>query len=293
MNNATAADTTPVPFAGHEEKEVRRGFRPGWLFWVTGAVIILYILVAIFSPLIATHDPVALDNAAPFSSPSREHLMGTDKSGRDTFSRVVYGSRSTLLGAFSVVVIASVVGLLYGLSTAYIGGRFDSVMMRVLDVVLAFPSLILAILFVGVLGPGLQNAILGVGLVYVPAVTRVVRAQALIEKQQQYVAAARLLGYSNLRIMFCHIFPNTTSQLLVQISVLLPYAIVDITALSFLGLGVQPPSPDWGNMLAEAQQNLIFAPWMAIFPSLAIILLVLSWNILGTRVRQLLDPKKN
>ncbi len=162
--------------------------------------------------------------------------------------------------------------------------------MRASDILLSFPSLIMAILFVAAFGPGLTPVVIGLALVYMPTAARIVRSQVRIQKAEQYVEAGRILGFSAPRIAFRHVLPNCMSQIVVQASIVLPYAIVDLAALSFLGLGVQPPTPDWGNMLAEAQKSLILAPWMAIFPALAIILLVLAWNILGARVRHHLDP---
>ena len=207
-------------------------------------------------------------------------------------SRLLVGTRYTLLGGLGVMAIASLGGFVWGLLTAYLGGWFDRVSLRVFDTILSFPPLIVAISLVAALGPGLLPVVIGVGIGYLPAIARIIRSEALVQRSQQYVAAAEGLGYSTLRIVFRHIMPNTTSQIIVQASVNLPYAIIDIAGLSFLGLGIQPPTPDWGTMLAEGQRDLLFAWWMVVFPGAAVSTLVLAWNIFGARLRAALDPKR-
>jgi peptide/nickel transport system permease protein len=262
------------------------------LLILTGAIIAIYILIALIGPWITPQDPFASHPGLNYTSPNSHFLMGTDKEGRDEFSRLLYGTRYTLIGAFGVMSIAALLGFIYGLVTAYVGGRIDGFSMRLFDLILSFPPLVMAIVLVATFGPGLYAVVIGVGIGYLPAIARIIRSEAMVQTQQQYVAACQGLGYSPLRIIFRHIMPNTTSQIIVQISMNLPYAIIDIAGLSFLGFGIQPPTPDWGSMLAEGQRDLIFAPWLVIFPSAAITILVLAWNIFGARLRRALDPKR-
>jgi peptide/nickel transport system permease protein len=271
---------------------VIRSARNNKLLVVSGAVIAIYILLAIIGPYITPQDPFQSNPGENYASPSWEHWFGTDKEGRDVFSRMLYGARYTMIGAFAVMGIAAVGGFIYGLVTAYVGGWFDRASMRLFDLILSFPPLIIAIILVATFGPGLAPVVIGVGIGYLPAIARIIRSEALIQRSQQYVAAGVGLGYSTLRIVFRQIMPNCTSQIIVQLSMNLPYAIIDIAGLSFLGFGVQPPTPDWGSMLAEGQSVLVFAPWLVVFPSAAITILVLSWNVFGARLRRALDPKR-
>jgi peptide/nickel transport system permease protein len=278
--------------AAARRRGVLRYARRHKLLVISGAVIGLYVLAAVIGPYITPHDPFESHPGLNYHGPSSTYWFGNDKEGRDIFSRLLYGARYTLIGAFAVVGIAAVGGFIYGLLTAYIGGWFDRVSMRLFDLVLSIPPLVIAIMLVAVFGPGLGPVVVGVGIGYLPAIARIIRSEALVQRSQQYVAAGRGLGYSAPRIVFRHILPNCTSQIIVQVSMNLPYAIIDIAGLSFFGFGVQPPTPDWGSMLAEGQQDLLFAPWMVIFPGLAVTGLVLCWNIFGARLRHALDPTK-
>ncbi len=262
------------------------------LLVLSGGIIGMYVLAGLLGPFVTPHDPFASNPGLNFHSPDSTFWFGTDKEGRDVFSRLLYGARYTLIGAFSVVAIAAIGGFVYGLVTAYTGGLFDRLSMRLFDLILSVPPLVLAIVLVASFGPGLKPVVIGVGIGYLPAIARIIRSEALVQRSQQYVAAARGLGFSGRRIVFRHIMPNCTSQIIVQMAMNLPYAIIDIAGLSFLGFGVQPPTPDWGGMLAEGQSDLLFAPWMVIFPSIAVTILVLSWNIFGARLRRALDPKR-
>jgi ABC-type dipeptide/oligopeptide/nickel transport system permease subunit len=206
-------------------------------------------------------------------------------------SRVIVGTRYTLLGGFGVMAIAALGGFLYGLVTAYVGGWFDRLSMRVFDLMLSVPPLITAFVLVAIMGPGLGPVVLGVGLGYLPAIARIIRSEALIERSNQYVTAAQGLGYSAPRIVFGQMMPNVTSQIIVQASMNLPYAIIDIAGLSFLGFGIQPPTPDWGTMLAEGSRVVDLAPWIVLAPSVAVTTLVLAWNVFGARLRRALDPR--
>ena len=257
---------------------------------LSAAFVILFVVIAIIGPWIAPQDPNQINPGENYVPPSSGHWLGTDRSGRDLFSRLIVGTRMALLGAFAVVVIDVGLGTIYGLVAGYLGGWVDNLMMRVADILLSFPSLIMGVLFVAIFGPGLIPVVVGLALVYMPTAARVVRSQVRIQSKEQYVEAGRMLGYSPTRIAVRHILPNCLSQIIVQASIVLAYAVVDLAALSFLGLGVQPPTPDWGNMLAEAQKSMLLAPWLAIFPAIAIIVLVLAWNVFGARLRYHLDP---
>jgi len=258
----------------------------------SGVMIALYVVLGMVGPWLAPYDPNALDPGRNLEPPSPAHWMGTDQSGRDVFSRWLVAAGYTLVGAFGVVLIAAVGGFVYGLTTAYVGGRFDALSMRFFDLMFAFPPLVVAIILVATFGPGLATVVVGVGFGYLPAIARIIRSEAIIQREQQYVAAAQGLGYSPGRIIFRHIMPNCTSQIIVQVSINLPYAIIDLAGLSFLGFGIQPPDADWGKMLAEGQQVVLFAPWLVLFPSIAIIVLVLNWNVFGAQLRRALDPRQ-
>jgi peptide/nickel transport system permease protein len=262
------------------------------LLVATGLIVAAYLFIAVFGPLLAPYDPNQSHPGSNYASPGGEFLLGTDKAGRDILSRMLYGARSTLLGAFAVMLIATLGGFMYGLTTAYVGGWFDRISMRLFDLILSFPPLVLAIVLVASLGPGLLPVVIGVGVGYLPAIARIIRSEALVQRGEQYVAAGRGLGYSGPRIVLRHMMPNCTSQIIVQASLNVPYAIIDIAGMSFLGFGVQPPTADWGAMLAEGQKSLLFAPWLAIIPSIAIVVFVLTWNIFGARLRRALDPKE-
>jgi peptide/nickel transport system permease protein len=292
MAQATAVPLQPAVSVTVQPRSRTRLLMQDRLLLLTGAIIGLYILIGLIGALIVPQNPLTSHPGLNFHAPDTQFLMGTDKEGRDVFSRLLYGTRFTLIGAFGVMSIAALVGFVLGLVTAYVGGWLDSLAMRLFDVILSFPPLVLAIVLVATFGPGLYSVIIGVGIGYMPAIARIIRSEAMVQSKQQYVAAAQGLGYSPLRIIFGHIMPNTTSQIIVQASMNLPYAIIDIAGLSFLGFGIQPPTPDWGTMLAEGQRDILFAPWLVIFPGALITILVLSWNIFGARLRRGLDPKR-
>src|ERR1700730_5542883 len=296
MRSAEMAETAlarPVmaPIVKTQRTRLERALHDRLLL-LTGSVIVIYVLVGLIGPLIAPQGPYTSHPGFNFHPPDGHFLLGTDKEGRDVLSRLLYGTRFTLIGAFGVMAIAALIGFIYGLVTAYVGGWFDSLSMRLFDVILSFPPLVLAIVLVATFGPGLYSVIIGVGIGYLPAIARIIRSEAMVQRNQQYVAAAEGLGFSAMRIIFGHIMPNTTSQIIVQASMNLPYAIIDIAGLSFLGFGIQPPTPDWGGMLAEGQRDLLFAPWLAIAPAAAITVLVLAWNVFGARLRRAVDPKR-
>jgi len=260
---------------------------------VAGAVVVVLLLLMVVLPQLFTgQDPIDQDLKASLQPPGAEHLLGTDKQGRDNWARVVYGAQATLLGALIVVLVSGVIGIPLGLVSGFYGGRVDNLIMRSLDMLLAFPALLLAILIVSTFGRGLTTAALALGIVYVPAIARVVRSVTLVQRNQAYVEAARAQGFPQRRIIFRHILPNITSPIIVQSSVDLAYAILDIAALSFLGLGVQPPDPDWGSMVSEGRAFMLLSPWTAVFGGLAIMVAVIAFNLVGDGLRAQFDPRQ-
>lgn len=271
-------------------------------------ILAILILIAITSPWIAPYDPVVpmMDLKPPESVKARQspcihlfgcpedqpqHIAGIDGNVRDQFSRLLYGARLSLMIGFSTVTFAIIIGTVLGAVAGYTGGWADNVIMRVMDVLLAFPSLLLAIAIVTVLGPGLINALLAIGIVSIPAYARVVRASVLSVREMEYVSATRALGGSNLQILFFRILPNALTPLIVQGTLGIATAILDAAALSFLGLGAQPPTPEWGSMLGAERNQVFTAPHLVFLPGFAIALTVLSFNLLGDGLRDALDPR--
>jgi peptide/nickel transport system permease protein len=217
--------------------------------------------------------------------------MGTDEFGRDVLSRVIWGAQASLQAGATAASIALIVGLVLGMLAAYYGGRTDNLIMRCMDVVLAFPYILLAIAVVAILGPGLRNAMIAIGIVYVPHYARVVRGAVLSVRARDYVEAARALGAPDRRVMWRHVLPNTLAPVIVQTTLNVGSAIIDTAGLSFLGLGTQPPTPDWGNMLQAGRSYVIDSPWIATFPGLAILVTVLAFNLMGDALRDAFDPR--
>jgi peptide/nickel transport system permease protein len=256
-----------------------------------GILISLIALVSALAPLVAPYDPDRQELSASLAQPSAAHILGTDKLGRDLASRLAYGGRTTLLSALLVVALSTAAGTGLGLLAGYKGGWVDSLVSRVFDVLLAFPALLLALVVAAAFGRGIENAILSLSIVYVPMITRLVRSACLVERKLPYVEAGRALGYSSARIMFRHILPNVAPLLLVQVAIDFGYSILDLAAMSFLGLGVQPPASDWGAMLAEARDTLLVAPRLALAPGLAIMAVVVSFNLLGDALKERLERR--
>lgn len=260
-------------------------------------VFVALIVIAVFAPLIAPHDPTAQARDALLVPPvwldggSATYLLGTDAIGRDILSRLLFGARFSLFIGLVVVTIALTGGIALGLVAGFFGGWVDSVIMRVMDVVLAFPSLLLALVLVAILGPGLTNAMIAIALVLQPHFARLTRAAVMVEKNREYVMAARVAGASKLRLMFRTILPNCLGPLIVQGTLSFSNAILDAAALGFLGMGAQPPTPEWGTMLAEAREFILRAPWVVTFPGIAILITVLAINLVGDGLRDALDPK--
>lgn len=263
--------------------------RPAALF---GLIIIgLFLLAAVAAPLLATHPPDEADFFRARQQPSAEHWLGTDELGRDLFSRLIYGARISLQIGLVAVGIGLSVGVPVGLVAGYYGGAVDNVIMRVMDIMLSFPSILLAIGLVSVLGPGLNNAVIAVGIVSIPAYVRQVRASVLSVKELDYVAGAQALGASDARILSLHVLPQCISPILVQSSLQIAAAILAAAGLGFLGLGAPPDVPEWGTMLARGRTYIFSAAHMSTFPGLAIMLVVMGFNLVGDALRDALDPR--
>ena len=246
---------------------------------------------AVFAPVLAPRDPLDQSFPRQLQPPSWGYPLGTDEFGRDMLSRIIFGARIALGIGGLAVGIAVALGVPFGLVAGYFGGRLDTAIMRTMDVLLAFPYLLLALIVVTLLGFGLTNVMIAVGLVYVPQYSRIVRSVALSVRERLYVEAAHAMGGSTLRIMFRHVLPNCLAPIIVQTTLSLGWAIVNAAGLSFLGLGAQPPTPEWGAMLTSGREYMRNAPWITTFPGLAILLTALGFNLLGDGLRDALDPR--
>ena len=265
---------------------------------VAGLVVfVLLVLTAIFAPVLAPHDPTTQYRDAFLLPPvwqdggRAEFLLGTDAVGRDMLSRLIFGAQYSLFIGIVVVAISLIGGVVIGLVAGFFGGWVDGLIMRVMDVILAFPSLLLALVLVAVLGPGLTNAMIAIAIVYQPHFARLTRAAVMGEMRREYVTAARVAGAGNIRLMFKTILPNCLGPLIVQATLSFSSAVLDSAALGFLGMGAQPPAPEWGTMLAEAREFILRAWWVVTFPGLAILISVLAINMMGDGLRDALDPK--
>jgi peptide/nickel transport system permease protein len=266
-------------------------FRRNPLGLVGLGIIVSLLIVAAFAPLIATHDPIAQELASRLQPMSSAHWLGTDALGRDIFSRIVYGSRITLFIVVLVVVTVGPMGLLIGATAGYFGGYVDTVLMRVTDVFLAFPRLILALAFVAALGPGLENAVIAIACTAWPPYARVARAETLLVRKSDYIAAVRLLGASNLRIILRHVVPICVPSVIVRTTLDMAGIILTAAGLGFLGLGAQPPLPEWGAMISAGREQIFDQWWVATFPGIAICLCTLGFNLFGDGLRDVLDAK--
>ncbi len=258
-----------------------------------GAIIILiFIVVALFAPLIAPFDPYAINAKIILQAPSSAHWMGTDEFGRDILSRIIFGSRISLYVGMFAVGLGTVVGAVFGLISGYFGGKTDYIIQRVTDTLMAIPMLVLALAMVAVLGSSLQNVVIALSIAIAPTASRVVRSSALSLREVPFVDAARNLGFTDMRILFRHVLPSCIAPFIIIATATLGSAILSEASLSFLGLGVPPPEPSWGAMLSgNTQRYMRGAPWLAIFPGLAITVVVFGFNFLGDALRDVLDPK--
>ena len=298
---AKGAANTDTAITGVETRTRLTDFRRAFVgnkLAVAGLVVLsIFILMGIFAPLIAPYDPISDQNLSEkFAPPSAGHLLGQDELGRDILSRVIYGARLSLTAGLAAVTLATVAGTIVGVTAGYAGRWIDAILMRLMDVILAFPSILLAIVIVTILGRSLTNALLAIGIVYIPQMARVVRSAVISVRERDYVEAERALGAGHARIVTSAILPNSLTPLVVQATLTLAVAILDVAALSFLGLGATAPSPEWGAMLTDAFRSgfgvFTTGQHAIIFPGIAIALSVLSVNFIGDGLRDALDPRR-
>jgi peptide/nickel transport system permease protein len=276
--------------ASSDRAMLRAVRRPAAIAGLVIAACFLVLVVA--APWLAPYDPYDQDLSSSLAQPSAEHLFGADQYGRDVLSRVMFGTRTALLAIIAADGIALVLGSLFGLVAGFAGGRTDSAIMRLVDVMLAFPYLLLALIIVAALGPSLTNSIIAIGIIYLPQYARLMRGQVIAVQGLDFVWAARAIGASRARIMLRHVLPNSLSPVLVMATLQSGSVVVETAGLSFLGLGAQPPSPDWGALLADGHGYFLSAWWIATFPGLAIFLVVLAFNLVGDALRDQLDPRR-
>ncbi len=294
MTVAGPLELDSLPPAGpwwvtHRRRQLRRLLRNRTA--VIGAVIVLGVIVAaLLAPVVAPYDPLAI-GTQPLAPPSWSHPFGTDDLGRDVLTRVLYGARISPIVGIVPVLIATTIGIVLGLVAGFLSGVVDNVIMRLIDVLLAFPGIVLAIAVVAILGPGLVNAMIAVGVAYIPVFARVVRGSILVEKEREYINAARLSGARTSRILFRELLPNVMGPVIVLGTLSIAGAILACAGLSFVGLGAQLPTPEWGAMLSQGRNYLPDQWWMATFPGLAIAITVLGINLLGDGLREIFDPR--
>ncbi|MFD2214060.1 nickel transporter permease [Metabacillus endolithicus] len=295
---AELAKNTPNPLNTTVEEQVTPPWKEAWksfcknkLALVGLGIVIFFIILAILAPVIAPYGFKEQELSKRLLAPSSEHWFGTDDFGRDILSRILYGARISLWVGFFSVLGSAVFGTLLGIIAGYYGRWVDSIISRIFDIMLAFPSILLAIAVVAILGPSLQNALIAIAIINIPNFGRLVRSKVLSVKQEEYIMAARAVGMKDNRILFRHILPNSMTPIIVQATLAIATAIIEAAALGFLGLGAQAPNPEWGKMLSDSKQYLVQAPWTLFFPGLAIMLTVLGFNLMGDGLRDVLDPK--
>ncbi|TKT78293.1 ABC transporter permease [Aquamicrobium sp. LC103] len=265
--------------------------RGGAFTWLGFGLLCAIVLMAVFAPLIAPYDPLEQDIVNRLLPPSPEFWLGTDSYGRDVLSRLIYGARVSLVVGIVAIAIAMVIGTAMGILAGYIGGRFDAFVMAIVDIMLSFPSLLLGMLVAAVLGASLENLIIAIAITEIAPFARLARAPTLVLKEQDFIQATRAMGCSHSRIMGVHIVPNIMSEILVMASLWMATAIRTEASLSFIGLGVKPPTPTWGGMIREGFENILEAWWLAVFPSIFVFVTVLALNLLGDGLRDATDPK--
>lgn len=272
-------------------KKSLSGLKSSTIAIIGVSIILFFAVLAVFAPILAPYDPYQTDLESTYQAPSRHHLFGTDHVGRDIFSRVIYGTRIAFGITLLVVAIELVLSVPLALISTYIGGMFDEVVMRIMDVIISIPHLLLAIVIVALMGPSLRNAIIAISISYMPMLARLVRSVSLSIKEEPYIEACHVLRFGSPRIVFYHIFPNIVSVIIIQLSLDLGFALIDMASLSFLGLGVQPPQASWGAMLSLGKAYLLHSPWMTIFPGICIALLVFGFNLFGIGLGDILNPR--
>ncbi|GAB5377415.1 MAG: ABC transporter permease [Acuticoccus sp.] len=268
-----------------------KAFNANKTSWIGLGLFLFVCVLAILAPWIAPYDPIDQSILDRLKPPSAGHWFGTDFYGRDTLSRILYGARISLTIGLMAIGIALVIGSVIGVTAGYFGGVFDIIVMQIMDVLLAFPSLILGLIIVAMLGPSAENLIIAIALTAIPPFARIARAPTISIKEREFVEAGRALGYSDMRLIFGHILPNILPEILVMGSLWLATAIRVEASLAFIGLGVAPPTPTWGGMIREGFENILDSVWLAVFPSLAILLVVFSLNLLGDGLRDAIDPR--
>jgi peptide/nickel transport system permease protein len=291
VDTAVAVEVAQEATIGHRKNALQRFFRHPT--GVVGLAIIgFFIVISLLAPVLQPYDAARDRNLrARLNPPSAEHWFGTDELGRDMFTRVWHGGRISLRVGLIAVAVAVVIGTLLGLVAGYVGGWIDTGIVWLVDILMAFPGILLAIAIVAVLGPSLTNAMIAISVTQIPRYARIIRSVVLSLRESEYVQAARALGSSPVRIVAQHILPNSLSPLVVQLTLSIGVAILDVAALGFLGLGAQPPNPEWGLMIRDGFAQFLRAPWMSIFPGLAIYLSVVGFNLLGDAIRDVLDPR--
>jgi len=286
-----AAAPPPPSRVGAALAATLRAFNTNKASWIGLAIFLAVVLAAILAPLIAPHDPLDQDVLDRLKPPSHEHLLGTDYYGRDTLSRLLYGARISLVIGAASTLIAMAAGTLIGMLAGWHGGRLDTITMQAMDMLLAFPSLILGLIIVAMLGPSMANIIAAIALTSVPPFARIARAPTIAVKGREFVEACRALGFSDTRILAGHILPNIFPEILVMGSLWLANAIRTEASLAFIGLGLKPPTPTWGGMIREGFDNILDSAWLAIAPGMAILIVVFALNLLGDGLRDAIDPK--
>lgn len=281
----------PAPTRHPFVDQLLKAFRTNKLTWVGAVIFVLIVVIALAAPLLSPYDPVQQNIMHRLKGPGPDFWLGTDAYGRDILSRLLYGARVSLVIGVAAIGSAMLIGSAFGIVAGYYGGMIDLVIMQAMDVLLAFPALILGLIVVAMLGPSMENLIIAISLTAIPPFARIARAPTIVVKERDYIEACRALGYGDLRIMTLHVLPNVLSEILVMGSLWLATAIRVEASLSFIGLGVKPPTASWGGMIREGFENILDTFWLSLFPSLAILLVVFSLNLLGDGMRDAIDPR--
>ncbi|MEC0170604.1 nickel transporter permease [Paenibacillus graminis] len=294
MGQASINVTPPHVPAGKVSgpwRDAWKAFRKNKTAMLGLCIIVFFVLIALLAPLIAPYGFKEQELVNRLKAPSADHWFGTDDLGRDMFTRIIYGARISLWVGFFAVIGSIIAGTFLGILAGFYGKWMDMLISRLFDILLAFPSILLAIAIVAILGPSLQNALYAIAIVNIPTYGRLVRAKVLSLKSEEYITAARAIGMTNTRILLTHILPNSLTPIIVQGTLGIATAIIEAAALGFLGLGAQPPDPEWGKMLSDSRQFIQKAPWTVVFPGLSIMLTVLGFNLMGDGLRDVLDPR--
>ncbi|MFF2911860.1 nickel transporter permease [Paenibacillus sp. NPDC057934] len=289
--HATSLSNIPVKETSSPWRDAWRAFRKNKSAMLGLGIILFFVMIALLAPWIAPYDYKEQELVNRLKPPSAQHWLGTDDLGRDLFSRVIYGARISLWVGFFSVIGSMIAGTILGVLAGFYGKWTDMLISRMFDILLAFPSILLAIAIVAILGPSLQNALYAIAIVNIPTYGRLVRAKVLSLKSEEYITAARAIGMKDSRILITHILPNSLTPVIVQGTLGIAHAIIEAAALGFLGLGAQPPDPEWGKILSDSRQFIQKAPWTVIFPGLSIMLTVLGFNLIGDGLRDVLDPR--